>query len=458
MRPNTVATGSSRYGLAFLCSLILGAMLARPAVAAAPTARDVTFTQCAVPKAGQSPRQVDPGAEALDAAALQQAVNTLSLRLRMSVQVFRNNFLVATDPLEPLFAPAHNNMWSVTKSVVSMLTGIALGEGKLRMADRIGKYLPKGWGDARHRRITVRDLLTQTSGLDQAILAEAATTGVDPSLPREALAQPFVAKRGTRFQYFQLGPALLGYVVQRAVHMDLQTYAQRRLFGPIGIAKGSYFWLRDRSGVTYGYSNLFLTPDQFARLALLMSNDGRWRKRQVIPASYVAAAGRPTKTNGCYGLLFWSNGGRPCIGADIPDAQVLHRRMIPSAPRDAYEMNGTGSQLAVMIPSLHMTVVTTGYFGNLYPDPPILLGATADEMQYTFFRQLMAAVQDVDVPDPGPYQGDPIDLDLNPLNYLDPAVLLQDTMPSPDCNILVCDGSVPTQGLIQDVQALPGVL
>jgi hypothetical protein len=56
-----------------------------------------------------------------------------------------------------------------------------------------------------------------------------------------------------------------------------------------------------------------------------------------------------------------------------------------------YEMNGTGGQLNVMIPSLHMTVTTTGYFGDTYPDPSILVGATPGNMQYDFFRALMKA-------------------------------------------------------------------
>jgi CubicO group peptidase (beta-lactamase class C family) len=426
-----------------------------PASAAAPAQQ-----ACAAPGAGTAFGTATPAREDLDAAKLSAAVDELSLRMRLSVQVFRNDCLVAADRAEPVTGTVHNNLWSGTKSVVSMLTGIAAAEGKLRLDDPVGRYLPAGpgWGDAAHRAITVRQLLTQTSGLDQSILAEAGTTGTDPNLAREALAQPAEFPPGTKFQYSQLGPALLAYVVQRAVGQDLGTFAQKRLFTPIGIEKGSYFWLRDRSGLPYGYSNLFLTPGQFARLALLMSDGGRWNGRQVVPASYVAAVSRPQATNGCYGLLFWTNRGEPCTGADIPDAQTVRRHAIPSAPDDAYEMNGTGGQLAVMIPSLHLTVVTTGYFGSLSADPPVLLGASPDEMQYTFFRALMKALRDVRVPDPGPYPGDPVDLDVNPVNYADPAVLLRDIDSSPQCNVVFCDGTVPTAGLAENVRALPGLV
>lgn len=415
---------------------------------------------CALPaSAAASPGTARAAQEGLDQRRLVRAVTALSLRSRISVEVFRNNCLVATNALFPLTRSIHNDLWSVTKSVVSMLTGIAAGAGDLRLDDPIGRYLPAGpgWGDAAHRAITIRELLTQTSGMSQAILSEAASAGLDPSLAQEALAQPLVHPPGTVFQYFQLGPALLGYVVQRAVGQDLIQYAQQHLFGPIGIKQGSYFWLRDRSGQAYGYAHLFLTPPQLARLALLMSNGGRWNGASIIPSSYVAQAGLPTPTNGCYGLLFWSNGGVPCTGADIPTAQTFQRHAFPPLPADAYEMNGTGGQLAVMIPSLRMTVVTTGYFGSMALDPPVALGASPDEMQWTFFRALMKAVKDVHVPDPGPYR-DEMDLDLNPMNYLDPSVLLTDLVTNPTCNVVVCDGKVPTQGLLEDLQSLPGLL
>lgn len=440
-----------------LAALLTG--LAMALMPAAVAAADPEHKICAVPDASGSFETATPGQEGMDAARLNSAVTALSLRSRLSVQVFRNNCLVASGPLKPLSDRVHNNVWSVTKSVTSLLTGIAIGDGKLELDDPIGNYLPtgEGWGDDAHRAITVRQLLTQTSGLDQSILSEALTLGLDPSLRQQALAQPFVYEPGSTFQYSQLGPALLAYVVQRAVGEDLITFAQERLFGPIGIESGSYFWMRDRSGNAYGYSNLFLTPPQLARLGLLMSNDGRWGDEQVVPASYVTSVSEPTTTNGCYGLLFWTNAGAPCTGADIPHAQTLDRHAIPSAPLDAYEMNGTGGQLVIMIPSLKMTVVTTGYFGSLSLDPPVLLGAAPDEMQWTFFRALMKATNDATVADPGPYRGDPIDLDINPTNYINPTVLLRDVLTNPGCNILVCNGSVPTQGLIENVQALPGL-
>jgi CubicO group peptidase (beta-lactamase class C family) len=433
---------------------------AHPASAHPASAHSGGLKHCRLPAADQTFGTATPAQEGLAAGQLQRAVDGLSLHDRTSVLVFRNNCLVGGDRLDALTGASHNDLFSVTKSVVSMLAGIAIGEGKLSPASPIGRYLPHGpgWGDPAHRAITVHELLTQTSGIAEAILAEAATTGTDPDLAQEALAQPIVHRPGTHFEYSQLGPALLAFVVQRAVGSNLADFAQRVLFTPVGIKAGSWMWLEDRSGTPYGYSNLFLTPSQMARLGLLMQNDGRWNGSQVVPAPYVAKVSQPNPTNGCYGLLFWTNRGRPCTGANIPAAQTVQRRAVPSAPADMYQMNGTGGQLNVMIPSLHMTVTTTGWFGDTYPDPSILLGATPGNMQYDFFRALMKSVEGIDYHDPGPYAGDPIDLDIDPLNYLDPRVLLRDIDANPRCNVLVCDGTVPTKGLIDAVRGAPALL
>ncbi|MFF0458226.1 serine hydrolase [Nocardia africana] len=109
-----------------------------------------------------------------------------------------------------------------------MLAGIAYTQGELGLDAPIGTYLPPDEGDADHRKITVRQLLTQTSGLQQAGLSEAVTAGLrlDPDLPRQALAMSIRHQPGTYFEYTQHGPDLLTYVIQQAVGDDLPHFAQ----------------------------------------------------------------------------------------------------------------------------------------------------------------------------------------------------------------------------------------
>jgi CubicO group peptidase (beta-lactamase class C family) len=247
-------------------------------------------------------------------------------------------------------------------------------------------------------------------------------------------------------------PDLLGYVVQRAVGEDLQRFAQHYLFTPIGIPRSSYFWLRDRTGLTYGYANLFIPPAQFAKLGLLMQNDGVWRDHRVLSARYIAALRRPSRTNGCYGFLFWVNRGRSCTSANIPSVQTVHHRMIPSAPKGLFAMVGALQQNNFMIPSLHLTVTWTGAFGDTTTNLPGVLSASggASDLYDNFFRILMRGVEDRHIHDPGPYRSPPQDFDVNPVNFINPLVLITDLDANPSCNVLFCDGTVPTKGLSQN--------
>jgi CubicO group peptidase (beta-lactamase class C family) len=420
------------------------------------------MTSCALPSPGEVVGQATPAQEDLNPAAVAAAIAYANTHLRASVQIFRNNCKVAEGVLDPVTDEVPWEIFSSTKSVISILTGIAYDHHRLSLDDPIGNYLPTGpgWGDAAHRAITIRDLLTETAGLQESILTEFASVGTDPNIAQEALALPLVHAPGTTFDYTQRVPDLLGYVVERAVGEDLQAFAQQYLFGPIGIPANSYIWLRDRSGITYGYANLFIPPEQFAKLGLLMQNDGDWDGRQILSTGYITQLRRPTATNGCYGFLFWVNGGTSCTSANIPAVQTVDHEMIPSAPPDLFAMVGALQQNNFMIPSLNMTVTWTGVLGDTTPNLAGLISASgaASDLYYNFFRILMSGVEDQHVADPGPYVSPPEDFDVNPMNYLNPSVLLSDLVTNPACNVLFCDGTVPTSGLIQNGQAVSGYL
>lgn len=437
--------------------LVIAGTGAVGAAQAAP--RPAAPTGCALPAlAGEAPGRSDPAAQQLDPAAVAEALAYAAAHNRISVRIYRNNCLVGTGPLEPVTQNVPFNVFSSTKSVVSMATGIAYGQGKLGLDDPIGEYLPDGpgWGDAAHRAITVRNLLQEAGGLEEAILSEAATLGNDPNVARQALALPLIHEPGTTFEYSQRTPDLLAFVVARAVGEDFQAFVQRNLFGPIGIAESSYFWLRDRSGNTYGYANLFIPSEQFARLGLLMQNNGAWDGRQIVPADYVDMVSTPSTPNPCYGLLFWTNRGDSCTTTNLPASRVLDHPLTESAPRDMYAMVGALQQNNFIIPSLQMTVTWTGVLGDTSPDLQAILSASPSaDLYYNFFRILMRGVRDQHVPDPGPYTPDRPSADLDPLNYLDPRVLGNGLgigpYAPPGCNVLFCPPGDLTAGPRQEV-------
>ncbi|WP_280262769.1 serine hydrolase domain-containing protein [Nocardia wallacei] len=377
---------------------------------------------------GREFARTEPERVGLDSGRLDAVMRFAAERNRLNVKVFRHNCLVGTGPRNAETDHIPWNVWSATKSVVSLLAGIAWDRGALDISTPIDRYLPPGLGDEAHRSITVENLLTETSGLHIGLVNEGATAVVpiDPHSAVQALAMPLDDPPGTEFSYSQRNVDLLSYVLELAVGEPLQQFAQRELFDPLGIARSDYYWARDRSGNTYGYAHLMIPPDDLAKLGLLVSNDGRWGETPVVSGEYLRRALAPSAANPCYGYLFWIGSG--CV--EMP-------RFLPP---DVYEMSGLGLQNVFVIPSLDLTVAWTGFFGN-HSDLGIsgTLQNTS-ELTHEFFRRLFAAFLEPPVPDPGPYVEPPVRLD--PRNYFDPDITLGvfglGPYAYPGCNVLSC--------------------
>ncbi|MGX1805342.1 serine hydrolase domain-containing protein [Nocardia sp. NPDC055321] len=375
--------------------------------------------QCSV-TSGRTPETAAPEEVGLDSAALDRALDFVADPTRFTVSIYRNNCLVAAGPTN---AQAENmpwNLWSSTKSVVSMVAGIAVDAGLLRVTDPIDRYLPPGLGDAEHRAITVRSLLTESSGMEVAVASEGITglVQLDPNVVAQALAMPIVAPQGTKWQYSQRAVDLLTYVVQQAVGEDFQSFAQRELFDPLGIARGDYYWARDRSGHTYGYAHLVMPPADFVKLGLLIANRGDWAGTQVISRAYLDEATTPAGTNDCYGYLFVVNG---------PGCASI----FPGLPADAVQMSGMMRQDNNIVPSLGLLLSWTG----------ITIPGSAVSFPHDAMRALDAAFRDPVLADPGPYRPVP-DVSLADPQISNPeatlAALGLGRMAYPGCGFLTC--------------------
>ncbi|RSN55157.1 hydrolase [Amycolatopsis sp. WAC 04182] len=404
--------------------LLTAGLCGVPAAASGPPGEPL---RCALPAGGAEPRTATPAQVGMDATKLAEAIRFAASRNRLSVRVFRFNCLVAEGPLNPVTNTVPLNVWSSTKSVVSILAGIAHTQGRIELDAPIGRYLPAGagWGDAAHRAITVRQLLNQESGLKQSIGTEAASSvlGLDTNVVKQALALPIVREPGTYFDYGQRPVDLLAHVVERAVGQDLQTFAQHNLFGPIGISRSDYVWLRDRTGNTYGFANLYLKPGDLARVGLLLLNNGDWRGKQVFAPGYLTRATKPSDTNPCYSHLFWLNRA-PCVGPSIPSRHVYSQAPLAGMPSDAYATVGFLHQSNFVVPSLGLVVTWTGVLGDHSLDPATLQSISPNsELHHGFFRLLGRAFTDLGLPDPGPYRPE-YNFDVRPGQFADPEVLL----------------------------------
>jgi CubicO group peptidase (beta-lactamase class C family) len=238
-----VAWSRGRLIVAFLVWLLVAACsgsgsAGRPAPAMsrpAPTvARDYW------PTAGW--RTAAPKDQGIDTAALAQVEEqtTKAYTQVRSVLLVRHGYLVYEHYRDGLDETAGNDIRSVTKSVVGALVGIALAEGKIRSLDQtVGELLPAQLpkdADPRFARVTVKQLLTMTSGLPANN-----ATGVDdalwnsPDWVRYILGRRLETDPGTRFAYSDQGAHLLSAMVANASGQSTLAFARTHLFDPLGI-------------------------------------------------------------------------------------------------------------------------------------------------------------------------------------------------------------------------------
>lgn len=211
-----------------------------------------------------------------------------------------------------------HNLKSVTKSVLSLLVGIALKTGDLAGLDEpLGHLLPHQFTSisaSGKRAITVRDLLTMRAGLDWAEWGDN-VVGMTASRHwlRYVLERPLVEAPGTVFTYSTGVTQLLSVVLQTVTGMTALDYADLLLFGPLGIKHRD--WPADPQGITIGGTELSLTARDMAKIGLLVLSGGQWQDRQIVPADWVRASLTPhvtvtrEKTSSyppvSYGYLWW---------------------------------------------------------------------------------------------------------------------------------------------------------
>lgn len=358
---------------------------------------------------GEAWGTASPTSVALDATKLQSAMDWATLHQSHSVLVIRHGCLAGSTRLDPVTSNVSLDGWSMTKSVTSMLVGRAVTMGALDIDAPIGRYIPEA--DAAHGRLTSRHLLTMSSGLHHNWFRDPPFAGtVMPDQVRDALSLRFDRTPGTWWEYAQTPVTLLLHALERAVGQDVQSWAQTNLFGPIGIAAGSWTWDRDRAGHTEGWAHLHMRSVDFARLGYLMLRQGNWNGTQLISVSYVRAALSRISINGAYGFLFWLNGANEYVLPNVYGPDGGKGGPFLAAPSDLFAFVGMRNQRIFVIPSLDMVIVRLGEPGELDADTRnSVWQSQTGVIDHELLRRIMQSVTDVHVPDPGPYKiGAPI--------------------------------------------------
>lgn len=205
---------------------------------------------------------------------------------------------------------------SITKSILGLLTGIAIAEGHIAGLDvPIGRYLPEWQGDARGR-ITLRQVLHMATGLEYVTLrlepenlAMRLAEGSD--VDGTALAWRQTQEPDKEFTINQVDSQILGLILQRATGRPLDEYLSEQLWQPLGLSPATLNI--DARGRVRAFCCMRMVAGDLVKIGQMLLQDGKWEGRQVVPASWIRAMLEPSPASEDIGLhvFLGRSAGRP---------------------------------------------------------------------------------------------------------------------------------------------------
>lgn len=248
---------------------------------------------------------------------------------------------------------------SITKWLVGLLTGIAIGEGDIGgLDDPIGKYLDEWAGDPRGA-ITIRQLLQMASGL------EVLRMSVDPNnklfrlaegsdVNATALSYDMIRPAGKSFGLAQVDTQLLAMIIERVSGMRLADYMSVKLWRPMGLGTATLN-LDQKNGNARAFCCMRARSIDVVKIGMMLVNDGVWQGQRILPEGWVKQMVTPSPTDDHIGLhvfLGWAPGQKR------PSTSLPHSE--PFLVDDLFYFVGGLSIKLWMIPSQNIVIFRWG--------------------------------------------------------------------------------------------------
>lgn len=322
-------------------------------------------------------QHIDPATAGWDATLLSAALDVAGQRNSSGVVVLLNGRILAErywdGPDSEVYkrflqgedAEGHaiEDVASAQKSVVAVLTGMAQERGYLDIDDAVSDYLGVGWSQAsaaQEQVITIRHLLSMTSGLDTDF--------------------EFVGEAGSRWLYNTPVYHSTMRVLMAATGLDRNELTVGWISQPLGMSNTSWTarpWAE--AAIAVGLST---TARDLARFGLMIQADGHWGDEEIVAdREFLTAMLTPSQAlNPAYGYLWWLNGQDFILGTG-PGARRSEGTMIDAAPQDLVAMQGAGDRKLYLVPSMGLVISRLGYTG----------GRAGDSFNDAFWEALMRA-------------------------------------------------------------------
>lgn len=229
-----------------------------------------------------------PEDQGFDGSVLDDVNDTYDSFPMLAAVIVKNGYIIDVYYKDGYDETSSFLLHSASKSVTSALVGIAIEQGYIESVDTpLAQYFPELYDreDTRWQRITIRHLLTHTSGIDCGDTEFEDEWRASDNWIEFVLNRPMAHEPGTFFNYSTANTHLLCAVLQQATGEDLYEFGKEYLFDPVGM--DSVRIDTDAQGISDGGNGIYMDIYDMARFGLLYLNGGEWQGRQVIPAEWV---------------------------------------------------------------------------------------------------------------------------------------------------------------------------
>lgn len=243
------------------------------------------------------------------------------------IVVIKDGKLVIEEYYNTFWRRTIHDIRSAGKSITALLLGIAIDQGLIEDVEQpvYGFFSQEKYDyeiTDEHRKIKIKHLLTMSSGLD-ADTDDGDTPGNAGNWMgledwvTHLLNVPMAFETGSKWVYTDACSMLIGAIIEETSGMNLEAFADKHLFGPLGIAE--YYWYKSPKGQTAASGNLYLSTLDFAKLGYLIVNKGKWGEQQLISESWIEAVCKkriplPDYYNESHYGYFWYIGEREVEG------------------------------------------------------------------------------------------------------------------------------------------------
>lgn len=256
--------------------------------------------------------------------------------------------------------------WSVAKSFVSALFGIAVAEGKIRDINQaVNEYVPS-LAASGYNGVRIKDVLQMSSGIkfnedygdfNSDINRMGRSFALNTPLEDFILSLKPEKDPGRFNHYVSMDTQVLGMIISAATGKNLSEYAEEKLWKPLGMESGA-LWLIDSAGMEAAFGGLNVVLRDYARFGRLYLNNGKWGDSQIVPAAWIKASVTPDAPHLMPGKRDSSNG---VLGYG-------YQWWIPEKPEGDYLAIGIYGQAIYINPEYNIVIARTSAYADYTKD------------------------------------------------------------------------------------------